>query len=442
MADENEVVDFDSMSDEDFLNAIEEAGSARPEDEENVSSNEDAGDIEDTNHTEETDEEYDEEAETNDLSDDEDQDTDDSADDSEDEADEGNAQKDNSETDESDDDKSGDEADTKDDPDGENQDTEEIDYKKQYKQILEENQKLKDFEKFYNEVTSEFVANGKKVKGFTDPQKIIKSQQMAAGFSDKMASFSKYKPFMNAIKDHGFLENPDKFNLAINLIEGDKEAIKKHIKDLNIDPFEFDMENIDYKGKNQIASNIEIAYEEVLETAKANNIDREVQDVITKEWDDQSVIELLEDPQSSADLIEHIKTGAYDLVQDKILDKKRIDVNGVYSRKPMIEQYREAAREVELEIIQAMQNQQQQAPSFDEESIQAEMQKIEEERSTQEYREKVEKQKAKVNEARKKATSLSKKKPRTRAKKRVVFDPTSASDEEFTKYLDSIMYAQ
>jgi len=441
MAD-NEVVDYDSLSDEEFLNALEEAGSVRPEDEEENATED--GNVEDTNQPEDSEEEIDTEAETNDLIDDEDLDTEETSGSELEEEEEGNAQEEiDSEEGESDEEEPEDETETKDESDETDQETEEVNYEKQYKELMEQNKKLKEFEDFYNQVTSEFVANGKKVKGFTDPRKIIESQQMAAGFSDKMAGFSKYKPFMNAIKDHGFLDNPEKFNLAMNLIDGDKEAIKKHIKDLEIDPFEFDMENINYEGKNQVASNIEIAYDEVLENAKANNVDNRVQQVIGKEWDDQSVIALLEDPQSSADLITHLSTGAYDVVQDRIYEKKRTDVNGVFSKKPMIEQYREAAAEIEYEYLTAMQNQQlePEGQQIDEEAVQAEMKRIEKERMSKEYVSKVEKQNAKANEARKKATSLSRKKPRTKTKK-VVFDPTNASDEEFTKYLDSIMYSQ
>jgi len=56
---------------------------------------------------------------------------------------------------------------------------------------------------FYETIANaEFVANGKKVKGFTDPEKIIRSQQMAYGYSDKMRGFNEYRPFLKALKIH------------------------------------------------------------------------------------------------------------------------------------------------------------------------------------------------------------------------------------------------
>jgi len=452
MADKENEIDYDSLNDDDFLAALEEAGSTIPEEVETIEEVEEEEEIvEDTNQAEESEEEESDETETTNQDDEIDLETEESNESEAEEEAEGNTQVETSseeETEEEDEtpepEETTDESETDGNPAEESKETEEINYEEQYKALLGDNEKLKSFENFYNEVTSEFVANGRKVKGFTDPKKIIESQQMAAGFSDKMATFSKYKPFMNAIKDHGFLDSPDKFNLAMNLFEGDPEALKQHIKNLEIDPFEMDMENIDYKSKNQVSSNLEIAYDDILESANTQNVRSQVQDVISKDWDDQSVIALLEDPQSSADLISHISNGAYEVVQERIAEKKRTDGNNVYSRKPSIEQYREAAREIEHEYLSSMQNEvtedETQTNQIDESAVQTEVNRIAKERSDEEYRLKVEKQNAKSSEARKKATSVSKKKPRTKAKK-TVFDPSTANDEEFTKYIDSIMYS-
>ena len=445
MADKTEI-DYDSMSDDEFMEALE-VGSLEEITEEEI--------VEDTNQEEESFEVDNEETETEQDDDENLEDTGSEYETEEEDELEGNTQietsNDEEETEESEenteesDEKESDESETNENPAEDGKETDKINYEEQYKQLLGDNEKLKGFENFYNEVTSEFMANGKKIKGFTDPKKIIESQQMAAGFSDKMAGFTKYKPFMNTLKDKGILDSPEKFNLAMNLLDGDQEAIKQHIKNLEIDPFEMDMENIDYKGKNQVSSNLEIAYDEILEDAGINNVRSEVQNVIRDDWDDKSVIDLLEDKQSSADLVNHISTGAYKIVQERIAEKKRTDVNHVYSSKPMIEQYREAARELEGEFInnanaqQEIQNQQHNQ-EIDEDAVQAEIARIEQERSNDEYRSKVEKQNAKANEARKKATSVSKKKPRTKTTKKV-FDPGSANDDQFTKYLDSLIYS-
>ena len=434
MADtEEEVIDYDSMDDDQFLAALEDAGSVV---EEEITEEEEI--VEDTNQEEDSTEDEIEETETEQEDDESPVDTG-----SEDETEVEDELVGNTQVETSNEDKS----ETNESPVEDGKETDEINYEEQYRQLLGDQDRLHGFENFYNEVTSEFMANGKKIKGFTDPKKIIESQQMAAGFSDKMAGFTKYKPFMNTLKDKGMLDSPEKFNLAMNLLDGDQEAIKQHIKNLEIDPFEMDMENINYDGKNQVSSNLEIAYDEILENAGTNHVRQEVQDVIRGDWDDQSVVALLEDKQSSADLVNHISTGAYKVVQERMAEKKRTDVNQVYTSKPMIEQYREAARELEGEYVnhvnaqqQQYQNQQGQQQQIDEQAVQDEIARIEQERGDEEYRSKVEKQNAKADTARKKATSVSKKKPSTKTNKKV-FDPGNANDEQFTKYLDSLIYS-
>jgi len=423
-----EEIDYDAMSDEDFMSAIENAGS------------EPVDDFEDTDRNEDTSDTELEESETNGSGDDHDQDTEfDEESEDESEGEENSQVDDDSSTDEdavAGDDESEDDTETE---DAENADeADEINYQEEYAKLMEQTNKLQGF---YDEVTSEFVANGKKMKGFDDPKKIIQAQQMAAGFAEKMVAFKQYRPFMNTLKEKGFLDNPDKFNLAMQLIDGDPEAIKKQIKDLEIDPFELDMDNINYAPKNQVATDIELAFDDLLTSASQNGVDDEVRNVVGKDWDDQSVIELLEDPQSSADLVNHISSGAYDVVQQRIAEKKRIDVDGVFTSKPAIQQYREAANEVEIEYLTYLQNEQaRNAGSYEGQQMQQDQQALFDEQAKAEYASKVEKKNAENNEARKRATSVSKKKKVVRSVKKDKMNPDNMSDDELTAYLDALMY--
>jgi len=331
---------------------------------------------------------------------------------------------------------------------------EEIDYRKAYEEAISEKAKYEDF---YKQVTSEFVANGKVIKGFDDPKKIIQAQQMAAGFSDKMKSFKQYRPFITPLKEKGIIDNPDKFNLMINALDGDKEAIKTLIQQAEIDPVELDMENIDYKPKNQISSDIEVAFEDVVDTAEQYGVRDKVEQVIAKDWDDNSVIELLEDPQNSADLVNHLSTGVYDLVQSRIAEKKMTDPYGAFNKKRAIDQYREAASELEQEYLIYLQEQEamqygngnaqaepgiqnngfgSNASQFSEEEIQAEIERIKQE---QEYKTNVNKRNAEADKSRRKAASVSRKKPKSRKKETKEFDVGSLSDEEFEELLNSFI---
>lgn len=434
-----DTTNWDDLDDDAFMSALEDASYAPEEEnvEEEIEEN-----IEDTDQKKESFEEETEEPETNEQIDDEVQDSGEAEEIEEDEANGENSQVEESSSEAEEADKasgSKDESETED--PGEDKKAEKINYEEEYKKIIDEKAY---YENFYNEVTGEFVANGKKIKGFNDPKKIIEAQQMAAGYSEKMAGFKKYRPYMNALKEKGLLDSPDKFNLALSLLEGDPEALKKQIKDLEIDPFEMDMENIDYKETNQVSSPIEIALDDVMTSASQHGVDKQVQDIISNDWDDDSIIELLNDPQNSSDLISHISSGAYDVVQERISEKQRTDVNNIYSNKNKIQQYREAAMEIESEYVaymqqqESMQNQNNQEP-VQQEQVPAQQIDVAAQVEREEYTKQVEKQKAKTNEARRKATSLSKKKRGSKKPKQMNDPLTEMNDEQFTDFLDSMI---
>jgi len=245
--DEGDVEEVDTASEDDE----EEDTDQEEEFEDDEELDEDSdGDLDEDSEDEDDDEEEDTLVDDNDL-DDEDSD----AEDDEEEADEADDLED-----EDTDEESEDETDTEETSDGEAQDTDGVDYKAFYDAV----------------VNTEFVVNGKKVKGFADPQKIIQSQQMAGGFSEKMAGFKQYRPFMNPLKERGMLEDQGKFDLAMNLIDGDKEAIKQHLQLLNIDPLDLDMEAINYEGKSNVASQESLVIEDTMERARSIGIEDRV----------------------------------------------------------------------------------------------------------------------------------------------------------------------
>lgn len=453
-------IDYEALSDEEFMAQLEEdvvadeiedeiAGEdiddneevIEEEEEENTDSdldNEEDTDDEDTDHTDDENDDSD----TNDQDDDSEQDTDEEndsegeentrvEDDSSKDSDE-DSEDDTKDSDDKDDSESKDDAETNDQSDGEGTDTDEIDYKKEYER----------FKGFYDEVTSEFTANGKKIKGFDDPKKIIQAQQMAAGFSDKMAGFKQYRPYMSPLKERGMLDDPKKFDLAMSLIDGDTEALKQHIKTLDIDPMDLDLEDIKYEHKVSRASDAELSLDDVLSNAESYGVKDEVYKVLGEQWDRGSVTELLNDPQSGHDLVNHLSSGAYDAVQERISEKKRTDVTGAFSGLNSITQYRQAALELESEYKQHIEAEKPKAEKLKKEQqarIEAEKAKIEADRKEAEYKAQVEKKNREAAKAREAATSVSKKKPKAKTKPKT-FDPMELSDEEFTKQLDNLIY--
>jgi len=408
--------DFDEEDNEDQEDTDQEEDSEDDEELDEADDGELDEDSEDEDDDEEEDslvEDYDSDDEDSDGEDEDDTDTDEVAEESED-----------GDTDE----ESEDEADTEETSDGEAQDTDGVDYKAFYDAV----------------VNTEFVVNGRKTKGFADPQKIIQSQQMAGGFSEKMAGFKQYRPFMAPLKERGMLEDQTKFDLAMNLIDGDKEAIKKHLQSLEIDPLDLDMEKIEYSGKPTVASQESLVIEDVMERAKATGIEDRVRQVVGKDWDAESFQEFVSNDAVREDLLNHIETGAYDAVQDKMLEMSRLDVNGSFGAMNTISKYRAAVRELQAEQPAAQPSTPVVEPKATtpkkvakKPTVKAEKAKIEQARKEEEYKAKAAKREAKLTQQRKKAASMSRKK--AKAKPKPKFDPLKVEGEELDNLMDFLI---
>jgi hypothetical protein len=442
-----DAVDLDALSDEEFLAALNsedaeveledtdhtEAGSADVDEDADTNDQNDGGDQDtDESSTEEDADEDEENSQEEDFSDDEEGDELDDDSESDSESDESESLDDDEEEDDSDASTEDDSQTTSENDDG-NKDSDEIDYRAEYEAILAEKEKL---QSFYDEVTSEFIADGRKVKGFADPKKIIKSQQMSASYSNRMAALKPYRPLMKPLKERGYLDDPDKFNFDMQVADGDIEALKKLLKDKGIDPYELDMDNIDHKQKVYTASDIDIAVDDMFEDAKRVGVDRQLQDAFSRDWDDESIVEILSNVKFGADLLDHIESGAYDMVQDRIASIKRLD-DGSFASMSKVDQYKAAVKSISEEQAKiAQQQQEMNAEPEAKEETQGES-KADKEAEERAYKERVAKNK-KASAARKKAASVSKVKS-GRKKEKKTFDPDELSDEEFEAMIHGFM---
>jgi len=236
----------------------------------------------------------------------------------------------------------------------ESENTETVDYQKAFEELEEKSKVAMDF---YDKVAGvEFKANGKMVKGFDDPEKLKQAQQLAYNYGAKMAGFKQYRPFMKPLKDRDILEHPEKFDLAMSIIDGDKEALKQHIKDNGIDPYELDMEDIKYEATPSRTSADMLAIEDALDAAKMQGVEEQVYNAVVKEWDDDSFKEFIDKPAVQQDLIQHMNNGTYDLVMGKVEQMGALDA--AFAGQKMTDKYRYAIQELNREHAMKSETQQ------------------------------------------------------------------------------------
>lgn len=313
-----------------------------------------------------------------------------------------------------------------------------------------EYEKLK---KFYDEIANaEFVANGKKVKGFTDPSKIIRSQQMLHDYSNKMRGINEYKPYLKALKDKGIIGNEEKFNFAMSLLDGDKATIKKHLESLKIDPVDLELDddaNAQYSPRNYMPSKESLVLDEAMDIARSSGVEDKLRTVIAKEWDEESFGEFLRNPRVRNDLITHMQDGSFDTIQNKMTEMEMLDLTGSFRGLKSTDKYRAAIAEINREI-QYQYNRQSVNPSIPQQEQyyrsaptgqnqyqpNAEAERLALAAKEAEYKAMAEK-KLRDDEARKRAAMITKKKSVTVTQKK--FDPLALEGDDLDNFVNELI---
>ena len=308
--------------------------------------------------------------------------------------------------------------DTEHEDDGSNADTSETDEKDQEEDAHKNDEDSEEesentdsepnYKEFYEKVAlAKFTANGKEVEGFKDPADLIRAQQALHGYSDKMKVIKEYKPFLKALEERGVTADADKFNLAMSLIDGDPEAIKKVLKDKNIDPLELDLDDIKYTAKNVIPSQAQLLIEETYEQAENLGVGDKFSRVINKDWDITSLKELVENSAVRNDLLQHLNDGTYDIVSDEIKRMELLDINGSLSGMSSIDKYRMAVGRIHQRNLNSQPVQASTKVTVDK---MAQAEKIKAEQEAEFKKTVAAKKEAEAAEQRRRAAALSKKK--------------------------------
>ena len=335
----------------------------------------------------------------------------------------------------------------------------------------EEFKKYKDFHDQL--VNAEFTANGKKVKGVATVDGLIQSQRLARDYSLKMQGFKKYNPLIKTLKEQGLDENTDKFNLALQLLEGDKGALKKHLEDLGIDPrYDFDTESeedqsLKFVPKDYRPSDSKMAYEDMLDEASTHGNEKKIHSILMEEWDDDSMAAVIGSEGARKALVEQVNNGVYDEVQEIV--QKLEDRDYGFRGKTAFEKYnyaseiwnethqvrKETPEEIRQRLVEEMSGRTaepqssytpvkdvvEHTPQVDRVKVEAEKAKLAKQQELAEYKRKLEQRETELEEYRNAASRSSKPKnsPKNNGLK---YDPSSVSElegEDVSAYLDALI---
>jgi hypothetical protein len=156
----------------------------------------------------------------------------------------------------------------------------------------------------------------------TNPDDARRLMQMGVDYSRKMEQMKPYLRVLKTLEKNDLLDI-DKVNFFIDLDKKNPDAIRKFLKDSEIDPMDLSLEDsADYKPNDHTVGDNEILLEEVLEDIRGSKAFDRTVDVITNQWDTASRQILMDNPRIIQILNEHVEAGIFDQIADVVASEK------------------------------------------------------------------------------------------------------------------------
>lgn len=164
----------------------------------------------------------------------------------------------------------------------------------------------------------------------------------AMNYTQKMQKIAPYRKMISAMEEEGITE--DQFNVAIDALKGNKDAIQNLMKNHNIDPLDIDgdAETDSYNPTQYGKSEYQQRIEEITNQISSDPEYKTTVDVIQNRWDQTSRGAFAKNPEMISGLHNDIKSGLYDKVLPVAAKMKVLDGNS----KSDIEYYMLAGEQV------------------------------------------------------------------------------------------------
>lgn len=175
-----------------------------------------------------------------------------------------------------------------------------------------------DYKAVYEKIFKPFKANGKEIQ-IRNVDDAINLMQQGANYTKKMQALAPIRRQALVLQNEQI--DPDTLNYLIDLKNGDKDAIKKLLKDNKVDLTDFDLdEEIKYTPTKRTISDSQLSYQDVLIESQANlgRIDQ-----ILSNFDSASRQYVLNNPRILSSLNYEIETGRMDKILEK-LESERV----------------------------------------------------------------------------------------------------------------------
>lgn len=193
-----------------------------------------------------------------------------------------------------------------------------------------------DYKSFYEELMQPFKANGRTIE-LKSGEEVKSLMKMGANYTKKMQEISQYRKTIATLNDNGIKTEEDILFL-IDLKKNNPEALKKLLKDNNVDPFDIDTEEeVNYKPTAKFTSDKLIDAREVLEEVNSTPEGRDTLNEISEKFDEQSTQFLWDNPEVFRYLHEQKMSGVYDTIMNEV--ERQTSLGMLDANEPIIARY-------------------------------------------------------------------------------------------------------
>lgn len=200
----------------------------------------------------------------------------------------------------------------------------------------QDNNDTPDYEEFYKTVMAPFKANGRMVQ-LNNAQEVISLMQKGTDYTRKTQDLARYKKPLLMLEKAKLLDE-DNVSFYIDLMNGNQEAIRKLLKDKNIDTFSLpsDEEPINYVPGGNKVSDIEITIDDTIKSIASKAYGNSFLADVSK-YDDATKSYIGQDPRILEILFQQKQQGIYDRVVAEVERQKLI--GNISPSTPFVEAY-------------------------------------------------------------------------------------------------------
>lgn len=216
---------------------------------------------------------------------------------------------------------------------------------------VEEDQPV-NYEEFYKQVMAPFKGNGKTIT-LKNAEEAIHLMQQGVNYTQKMQQISPYRKALMMLEKNDLL-NENQLSFLIDVKNKNPEAIKKFLKDNNIDPLDIDTtQEPDYKAGTNIVSDAEVNFKSALDEMTSTPDGLQALRTINDTWDTQSKDSLMADPTQLKDIQLQMANGTYALIT-KEMDRQKA-LGQINPNTPFLKAYMDIGYQMLAQKNQSMQ---------------------------------------------------------------------------------------